>query len=282
MNQEEQNYLDLVQDIIENGEKRTTRNDSITRSLFAKSLSFNLENDTLPLLTTKKVFFRGVVEELLWFLRGQTNSRILEEKGVNIWKGHSSKPHLDSCGLYDYEEGECGPIYGSQWRNWGSSGIDQIKEVVNGIKNDPYSRRHVISAWNVSDLKKMCLPPCHILAQFFVDNDKGLTCQFYQRSCDIGLGVPFNIASYATLTHLIAHLTGCNAKKLVQVMGDAHVYESHVDALREQAKLDPFTFPKLKMKRKMTSVKDLEALIFEDFLLEKYNSHQTIKMKMVV
>ncbi len=285
---EEEQYLELIKDVIKNGVKRATRNGSVTRSLFGKTMTFSLENGTLPLLTTKKVFFRGVVEELLWFLRGETDSKILEAKGVNIWKGHTSREHLDSCGLTAYNVGEAGPIYSSQWRSWGKStqagldGEDQIQSLIEGLKKDPFGRRHIVSAWNVSQLADMALPPCHVLFQFYVDNQRGLHCQFYQRSADIGLGVPFNIASYALLTHIIAKVTNLEPKRLIQVIGDAHVYEDHVEALSKQAMLVPKPFPKFSLGVEIDSEADFDSLRFEHFKVENYGCHPTVKMKMIV
>lgn len=280
MDFEEKQYLDLVKDVIQNGEKRSTRNGAFTRSLFGRTMTFDLKNNRFPLLTTKKVFFKGVVEELLWFLRGESDSKILEEKGVNIWKGHTSREHLDACGLFENEEGDAGPIYGTQWRNW--DGIDQIANLITGLQKDPYGRRHILSAWNVRALTKMALPPCHILSQFYVSSEGGLSCQFYQRSADIGLGVPFNIASYALLTLIVASVSNLKSEKVICVFGDVHAYENHVYALEKQIRLKPYLFPTIELRKQLATVSDIGSLQKEDFFLQNYKYHPKVKMKMVV
>uniref|UniRef100_A0A182TA77 Thymidylate synthase n=1 Tax=Anopheles maculatus TaxID=74869 RepID=A0A182TA77_9DIPT len=252
-------------------------------------MRFSLRNGVIPLLTTKKVFFRGVAEELLWFVKGSTNAKELQAKGIRIWDGNSTREYLDSCGFTDREEGDLGPVYGFQWRHFGATyktchddytgqGIDQLAKVIDTLKNNPYDRRIIMSAWNPSDIPNMALPPCHCLAQFFVA-DGELSCQMYQRSADVGLGVPFNIASYSLLTHMIAHVTGLKAGEFIHTTGDTHIYLNHVDALREQIERTPEKFPTLVIKRKVESIDDFN---FADFEIMNYNPQSAIKMKMAV
>lgn len=262
---EEHQYLSLVSRAICDGEMRPDRTGTGTLSLFAPQpgLSFSLRNGTLPLLTTKRVFMRGVLEELLWFVAGKTDSKLLTDRGVHIWDGNGSKEFLKSRGLGHRREGDLGPVYGFQWRHFGAEytdcdadyrgkGVDQLAEVIDKIKNNPTDRRIIMSAWNPKDLSQMALPPCHMFCQFYVSlpsatensNKTGrpeLSCHMYQRSCDLGLGVPFNIASYALLTHMVAHVTGCEAKELTLAMGDAHVYRDHVEPLKGEYPLKSST-----------------------------------------
>uniref|UniRef100_A0A182RJR0 Thymidylate synthase n=1 Tax=Anopheles funestus TaxID=62324 RepID=A0A182RJR0_ANOFN len=288
-NVEEQAYLQLIRDIIDKGSKRLDRTGVGTLSIFGSQMRFSLRDGTIPLLTTKKVFFRGVAEELLWFIKGSTNAKELQDKGIHIWDGNSTREYLDSCGFTDREEGDLGPVYGFQWRHFGAKyktchddytgqGIDQLAEVIHKIKNNPYDRRIIMSAWNPSDIPNMALPPCHCLAQFFVGNGE-LSCQMYQRSADVGLGVPFNIASYSLLTHMIAHVTGLKAGEFVHTTGDTHIYLNHVDALREQIERTPSKFPSLIIKRKVEAIDDFN---FADFEIVNYNPQSAIKMKMAV
>ncbi|XP_049295042.1 thymidylate synthase [Anopheles funestus] len=288
-NVEEQAYLQLIRDIIDKGSKRLDRTGVGTLSIFGSQMRFSLRDGTIPLLTTKKVFFRGVAEELLWFIKGSTNAKELQDKGIRIWDGNSTREYLDSCGFTDREEGDLGPVYGFQWRHFGAKyktchddytgqGIDQLAEVIHKIKNNPYDRRIIMSAWNPSDIPNMALPPCHCLAQFFVGNGE-LSCQMYQRSADVGLGVPFNIASYSLLTHMIAHVTGLKAGEFVHTTGDTHIYLNHVDALREQIERTPSKFPSLIIKRKVEAIDDFN---FADFEIVNYNPQSAIKMKMAV
>lgn len=214
---DEKQYLDLIRRIIATGNRRGDRTGVGTLSIFGAQMRFNLRNG-FPLLTTKRVFWRAVAEELLWFIRGSTNAKDLQEKNIHIWDGNSTREFFDSMGFTDREEGDLGPVYGFQWRHFGAEyktchddysgqGIDQLEEIINTIRTRPYDRRIIMSAWNAVDLPKMALPPCHCLVQFYVANGE-LSCQLYQRSADMGLGVPFNIASYALLTYMIAHITG--------------------------------------------------------------------------
>lgn len=245
--------------------------------------------DALPLLTTKRVFWKGVVEELLWFIKGSTNAKELSKKCVKIWEGNGSREFLDKHGFHDREEGDLGPIYGFQWRHFGAQytdmhadytgqGIDQLREVINRIKTNPNDRRIIMSAWNPVDLPKMALPPCHCFVQFYV-SDFELSCMLFQRSGDVGLGVPFNIASYSLLTHMIAHVTGLKAGEFVHVIGDAHIYLNHVSALEEQITRQPRQFPKLIIKNK---IDDIDKFTAEDFEVVGYNPHPTIKMEMAL
>jgi len=282
-------YLNLVARIMRDGVGREDRTGVGTISLFGPQMRFNLRNGVLPLLTTKKTFWRGLAVELLWFISGSTNARVLSEQGIKIWDANGSRDFLDSRGLVDREEGDLGPVYGFQWRHFGATyvdmhhdytgkGVDQLKEVIRQIRENPTSRRIVMSAWNPADLDAMALPPCHMFAQFYVSKGE-LSCQLYQRSADMGLGVPFNIASYALLTHLIAKCTGLKAGELVHTIGDAHVYLNHVDALREQLTRRPFPFPTLTMEG---DEDDVDAIRYEDLVLKGYRCHPPIKMAMAV
>ncbi|KAJ2900861.1 Thymidylate synthase [Coemansia aciculifera] len=293
-NSEESQYLDLVRHILSSGELRDDRTGTGTLAVFAPpQLRFNLADDVFPLLTTKRVFWRGVVEELLWFIRGQTDAHILSDRGVHIWDGNGSRAFLDSRGLSAYREGDLGPVYGFQWRHFGAAyesadsppagGVDQLADVIRKIRETPTDRRIIMTAWNPADLHKMALPPCHMFAQFFVSHpgtpQATLSCQMYQRSCDIGLGVPFNIASYALLTRIIAHYTGLKPGWFVHCMGDTHVYSNHVDALKTQVERVPRPFPKLVIKRMPDNIEDFEI---EDFELVGYNPHGKLPMEMAV
>ncbi|KAL3597367.1 hypothetical protein D5086_009004 [Populus alba] len=285
---EEYLYLRMVQDIISDGNLKDDRTGTGTLSKFGCQMRFNLRIN-FPLLTTKKVFWRGVVEELLWFISGSTSAKVLQEKGIHIWDGNASRDYLDSIGLKDREEGDLGPVYGFQWRHFGArytdmhgdytgQGFDQLLDVIDKIKNNPNDRRIIISAWNPSDLKLMALPPCHMFAQFYVANGE-LSCQMYQRSADMGLGVPFNIASYALLTCIIAHVCDLIPGDFVHVIGDAHVYHTHIRPLQEQLRKLPKPFPILKIN---SEKKDIDTFVAADFKLMGYDPHQKIEMKMAV
>jgi thymidylate synthase len=284
---DENKYLDVLREILNNGTLRKTRN-SNTLSLFSVKLDFDIKN-SFPLLTTKKVYWKGVVEELLWFIRGDTNSKHLEEVKVGIWKGNSSREFLDKVGLDDYEEGDCGPIYGFQWRyfnsdykgcnyNYNGTGIDQLQNCIDLINNDPFSRRIFMSAWNPIQLKKMCLPPCHVSYQFYVSNDNGLSCILYQRSGDMFLGIPFNIASVSLLVYILAYITGKTPDKISLVIGDAHIYEDHIEQVKEQLNRTTYNFPKLNIKHKKSNINEYT---FEDFELIDYKCHPIIKAPMI-
>lgn len=288
-NKEEYQYLELATKIMTEGVRRSDRTNTGTLSIFGAQMRFSLRDDVLPLLTTKKVFWRGVVEELLWFIRGSTNTSELAANKVHIWDNNGSREFLDSVGLHDREEGDLGPIYGFQWRHFGAryidchasyngQGVDQLQRCIDTIKHNPTDRRIVMSAWNPIDLDKMALPPCHIMCQFYVANDE-LSCQMYQRSADVGLGVPFNIASYALLTRIVAQVCGLKPGDFVHTLGDAHVYENHVEALKQQIARTPKPFPKLKINPFKTNIDSFEV---SDFELVGYNPHSSIKMKMAV
>ncbi|XP_042397666.1 putative bifunctional dihydrofolate reductase-thymidylate synthase [Zingiber officinale] len=285
---EEYVYLGLVEDIIHNGAQRNDRTGTGTLSKFGCQMRFNLRR-SFPLLTTKRVFWRGVVEELLWFISGSTNAKVLQEKGIHIWDGNASREYLDSIGLIDREEGDLGPVYGFQWRHFGAEytnmyadytgkGFDQLLDVIDKIKHNPDDRRIILSAWNPSDLKKMALPPCHMFAQFYVANGE-LSCQMYQRSADMGLGVPFNIASYSLLTCMIAQVCDLSPGDFVHVIGDAHVYRTHVRPLEEQLQKQPKLFPVLKLN---PLKKDMDSFVASDIKLFGYAPHNKIEMKMAI
>ncbi|KAI0806234.1 thymidylate synthase/dCMP hydroxymethylase domain-containing protein [Irpex lacteus] len=294
---DEYQYLELIRRVLDTGAVRPDRTGTGTLSLFAPpNLRFSLADATLPLLTTKRTFLRGILEELLWFVRGATDSKLLSGKGVKIWDGNGSREFLDKRGLSHRREGDLGPVYGFQWRHFGAKyencdkdytgeGVDQLKECIRKIKEDPTDRRIILSAWNPADIPQMALPPCHMMCQFYVNlpsspSDKPkLSCLMYQRSADLGLGIPFNIASYALLTHMIAKVTDTEPHELIIQLGDAHVYRDHVDALKVQLEREPRPFPKLRWKR---DVKDIDDFVSEDFVVEGYDPHPTIAMKMSV
>lgn len=294
---EEQQYLDLIQRAIERGAVRPDRTGTGTLALFAPNpLRFSLADGVLPLLTTKRVFLRGIIAELLWFVKGSTDSTLLSSQGVKIWDGNGSRAFLDSRGLSHRREGDLGPVYGFQWRHFGAKyvdcdtdytgqGVDQLAEVIRKIKEDPTDRRIILSAWNPADLSLMALPPCHMFCQFFVqlpDETHArprLSCLMYQRSADLGLGIPFNIASYALLTCMIAHVTNTEPHELCIQLGDAHVYRDHVEALQTQLQRTPRPFPTLRIQRTVTDIDDFKA---DDFVVEGYKPYPTIEMKMSV
>lgn len=286
---EESRYLRELQDILENGETRNTRN-ATTISKFSVKLDFDIRH-SFPLLTTKKVFWKGVVHELLWFIQGNTNSKILEKQNVNIWKANSSREFLDMHQLNEYEEGDCGPIYGFQWRHFGAkyNGMhshykdsvgseDQLQNCIHLIKTDPSSRRIFMSAWNPLQLKEMCLPPCHVSYQFYVSMENELSCIMYQRSGDMFLGIPFNIASVALLTYIIANMTDTKPGSISIVIGDAHIYNNHIDQVKTQLQRTPYSFPTLKINQKLENINDYRI---EHFELENYQYHDPIKADMV-
>jgi len=286
---EECQYLNHIDKIIKHGFKKSDRTGVGTYSLFGAQMRYSLRNGVFPLLTTKRVFWRAVVEELLWFIRGSTNAKELQEKNIRIWDGNSSRQFLDSLGFSDRVEGDLGPVYGFQWRHFGApyvdmntdyagQGIDQLQQVINTVKSNPHDRRIIMCAWNPVDIPKMALPPCHCLVQFYVAEDE-LHCQLYQRSADMGLGVPFNIASYALLTYMIAKVTGLKPGEFIHTMGDSHVYCNHVAALKEQLKRKPRPFPTLHINREVQNIEDFQ---FEDFELRNYRPYPKIDMEMAV
>jgi dihydrofolate reductase / thymidylate synthase len=288
-NPEESQYLDLIEKILKDGEVKEDRTGVGTISIFGAQMRFSLRNGRMPLLTTKRVFWRGVCEELLWFLRGETDARLLSDKGVKIWDDNGSRAFLDSRGLTENEVGDLGPVYGFQWRHFGAEykgrdsdyhgkGVDQIKQIVETLRKNPSDRRILLSAWNPCAINKMALPPCHIMAQFYVSRGE-LSCMMYQRSCDMGLGVPFNIASYSLLTILLAKASGLRPGEFVHTLGDAHVYRNHVDALREQLTRVPRPFPYIKFVREREHLEDYEC---GDMEIVDYNPYPAIKMEMAV
>ena len=285
---EELQYLDLIREIIEEGNVKGDRTGTGTISKFGKQMRFDLRRN-FPLLTTKRVFWRGVAEELLWFVGGRTSAKELQDKDIHIWDGNGSREYLDSVGLGHREEGDLGPVYGFQWRHFGAEykdmhadyegqGVDQLAEVIDKIKNNPNDRRILLTAWNPAALKQMALPPCHMFCQFYVANGE-LSCQMYQRSCDMGLGVPFNIASYSLLTCMIAQVCGLKPGDFVHCCGDTHVYSNHVEPLMRQLENEPRPFPILKIN---PDKKDIDSFEFSDFTIEGYDPHPKIEMKMAV
>ena len=261
-------YLDLMRYVRESGTEKGDRTGTGTLSVFGYQMRFNLE-DGFPLVTTKKVHLKSIIYELLWFLKGSTNIDYLKEHGVSIWDDWAD------------ERGELGPVYGAQWRSWPTQdgdSIDQISEVINQIKTNPNSRRLIVSAWNVSQIDNMALPPCHALFQFYVAEGK-LSCQLYQRSADIFLGVPFNIASYALLVLMIAKVTGLTPGDFVHTLGDAHLYLNHLSQVDEQLKRKSFPIPKMQITKDVTNILDLE---YEDFSLKGYESHPHISAPVAV
>jgi len=260
-----QNYLQLLQYILNHGVDKEDRTGTGTRSVFGYQMRFSL-SEGFPLLTTKKVHLKSVIYELLWFLRGDTNVKYLNSHGVSIWDEWADG------------NGDLGPVYGKQWRSWGTADgqqIDQIALLLKELKENPDGRRHIISAWNVAELDKMALPPCHALFQFYVSADgKKLSCQLYQRSADIFLGVPFNIASYALLLEMVAHVTGYQAAEFVHTFGDAHIYLNHLDQIKLQLSREPRPLPKLSFKR---DVKDIFDFKYDDFVITGYDPHPLIK-----
>jgi thymidylate synthase len=268
LNPAEQQYLDLLAHVLERGARKTDRTGTGTLSVFGAQMRFGLA-ERFPLLTTKKLHFKSILYELLWFLRGETNVRWLQERGVTIWDEWADAA------------GELGPVYGYQWRHWRTPDgreIDQIRQVVEAIRARPDSRRHLVTAWNPADVERMALPPCHALFQFYVADGR-LSCQMYQRSADLFLGVPFNIASYAALTLMVAQVTGLRPGEFVHVLGDAHLYLNHLAQAREQLARAPRDFPVLRLN---PEVRDLFAFRYEDFALEGYNPHPAIKAPIAV
>tara|TARA_B100001175_G_C19507696_1_gene641853 strand:- start:1303 stop:2127 length:825 start_codon:yes stop_codon:yes gene_type:complete len=271
-------YLDLVKHVMQSGNEKSDRTGTGTKSVFGYQMRFDL-SEGFPMLTTKKLHLKSIVYELLWFLKGDTNTKFLKENGVKIWDEWANS------------SGDLGPVYGHQWRNWNDNGIDQIVDVIENLKTNPDSRRMIVTAWNPSVLPdtkisfeenvkngKAALPPCHAFFQFYVHDNK-LSCQLYQRSADIFLGVPFNIASYALLTEMIAHVCNYKTGEFVHTFGDAHIYNNHIEQLELQTSRKPRNLPVLKIKRKVENIFDFK---FEDFEILNYNPHPHIKGKVAV
>jgi len=256
-------YLGLLEHVLKNGVEKRDRTGTGTISVFGYQMRFNLE-DGFPVLTTKKLHLRSIIHELLWFISGDTNIKYLQDNGVRIWNEWADK------------DGNLGPVYGYQWRSWPSADgrkTDQLNEVIENIKRSPDSRRLIVSAWNVGELDKMALPPCHILFQFYVSAGK-LSCQLYQRSCDIFLGIPFNIASYSLLTMMIARVTDLKAGEFIHTLGDAHIYLNHIDQVKLQLTREPYPLPVMEIN---PDVKDINQFRYEDFKLKDYIAHPGIK-----
>lgn len=257
-------YLEMLDYIMKNGESKKDRTNTGTISTFGYQNRYNL-NEGFPLLTTKKVHFKSVVHELLWFIKGDTNVKYLQDNGVRIWNEWAD------------ENGNLGPVYGAQWRAWenkGGQSIDQLQVLIENLKKDPYSRRHIISAWNVGELDNMALVPCHAFVQFYVNEKKELSCQLYQRSADAFLGVPFNIASYALLTMMIAQVCDLKLGDFVHSFGDLHIYNNHIEQVKLQLSRKPYALPKVKLN---SNVKNIEDYVYEDIELIDYESHPLIK-----
>jgi len=288
---QEYSYLNLLKEILNNGEKRSDRTNTGVLSLFGKRMEFDLTKE-FPLITTKRMWMKGIIEELLFFISGKTNSLLLESKGVNIWKGNTNKEYLEENNL-PWNVGDMGPLYPFQWRHAGEKyegcdkkyqGIDQLQQLINNIIIDPFSRRHIISAWDVANIKNMVLPPCHCLVQFYVggdsdNNPKYLDCCLTQRSGDMFLGIPFNIASYSLLTYIICHLTNLTPRKFIHNLGDAHIYINHVEQIKEQLSRIPLPFPQLSINRNSKNIDDIKI---EDINLINYDSWEPIKGIMAI
>jgi thymidylate synthase len=288
-NKEEYQYLNILRNIFKFGNKRRDRTGTGNTSLFGVQMRFSLRDNSFPLLTTKRVFYRGIAEELFWFIRGSTNAKELQDRDVHIWDGNSSREYLDSIGLNQHEVGDLGPVYGFQWRHYGAQyvdmntdysgqGVDQLAIVIENIKKRPEDRRLIMTAWNPRDIPFMALPPCHCICQFYVA-DGELSCHMYQRSADMGLGVPFNIGSFSLLTIMIAHVTGLRPGEFVHTIGDAHIYQLHNDALKLQLQRKPRPFPQIYIKGEVNNIEDFK---FDNFELKGYNPHKKIEMELAI
>ena len=302
---EEYQYLNQIENILENGFEEEGRN-GVTKSIFGNMMRFSLKDGKIPILTTKKTAWKTCLKELLWFIRGETDVKKLQDQGVHIWDGNSSREYLDSRGLNLYPEGIIGPIYGYQWRNFNANyncfigkkmldndekdifknriefkGIDQLQNIIDQLKNPETrnNRRLVLTAWNPAQLDQMALPPCHILCQFNVHDGNKLSCSMYQRSVDTMLGQPFNIASYSFLTHLIAKHCGLEAYEFIYFMGNCHIYAEHIEGAKKQITKVPYVFPTVSINQIRENINDYQL---EDFTIHDYQSHEEIKMKMVV
>ena len=263
-----QQYLDLMKKILDEGVEKSDRTGTGTKSIFGHQMHFDL-SEGFPLVTTKKIHLKSIIHELIWFLKGSTNIKYLKENGVSIWDEWAD------------ESGELGPVYGAQWRSWPNPGkepIDQIRNLIDGLKNDPDSRRHIVSGWNPTLIDQMALPPCHTLFQFYVANGN-LSCQLYQRSADVFLGVPFNIASYALLTHMVAQVCELKPYRFVHTLGDAHLYLNHLDQANLQLTRDPKSLPRLKLNKKVKEISDFK---YEDIEILDYEFHPLISAPIAV
>lgn len=285
-------YLRLASKVLTYGDERHNRTDINTLSIFGEQISFDISHN-VPLLTTKRVAWKSCIEELLWFMRGDTDANILKEKKVNIWNGNSSREFLDNVGLTHLDEGDCGANYSFQWRFSGQKYVDcntpyvrktkydQINNIINLLRTDPFSRRIFLSAWNPLDLENTVLPPCHVSAQFYVDNNRRLSCHMYQRSCDVFLGLPFNIFSYTVLTYILAKKCNMTPNKLVISLGDTHIYKNHIEQVKEQTNRTILAYPLLKLSDEIHS-KEIEDITIDDFELIGYFPHNSIKAPMAV
>jgi thymidylate synthase len=291
---EENQYLNLIDDILSEGMREEGRNGTTLVAVGA-AMHFSLNDRRVPFLTTKRLAWKTCLKELLWFIRGETDNALLQAQGVHIWDGNASREFLDSRGLTDRVEGDLGPIYGFQWRNFGGDydckgsndnkdeslrkGVDQLQIIIDALKDPEQrtSRRLIMTAWNPCQLNEMALPPCHVLMQFHVTEGTRLSCSLYQRSGDVGLGVPFNIASYSMLTHLLAHHCGLDAHEFIYHLGNAHIYDDHVSALQLQATREPHEFPRIAIRALHDDIDDYEV---GDFEVQRYQCHDTIAMAM--
>ena len=285
---EEEQYLQLIKDLFENSSIENGRNGD-TFCDIGSAMYFSLENNKIPILTTKKVAMKTCLKELLWFIKGQTNNKLLKEQKVHIWDLNGTKEFLESRGL-SYEEDDLGPVYGHQWRffnapytscheDYRNKGIDQLEKVIQDLKNPEtrYSRRHIVSAWNPCQLNEMALPPCHVLFQFHVTRGNKLSCSLYQRSGDVGLGVPFNIMSYAAFTILIAKHCDLEPYEFIYYLANTHIYKEHEQALRKQITREPYPFPSMRIREKRQNINDY---VLDDFEIKDYQYHESIKMNM--
>jgi thymidylate synthase len=291
----ESQYLHMIKNIMKNGIKEKGRN-GITYTQIGGIMRFPLENNEIPFMTTKKLAWKVCLKELLWFMRGETDNKILQNENVKIWNGNGTRDFLDSRGLHNLRDNDLGPVYGHQWRYWNAKyspmgceddykgqGIDQLKNIIDDLKESKKtgesSRRLIMTAWNPEQINEMALPPCHVLSQFHLTEGDKLSCTLYQRSADMGLGVPFNIASYAFLTHIIAKMCDLKPKEFVHFLGNAHIYDDHIESLRTQIIKEPFEPPTLEIVQKRDKIEDY---ILSDFKINNYNYHDTINMKMRV
>ena len=286
---DEHQYMNLIEDILTSGKEQEGRN-GVTKAIFGTAMHFSLEDGTVPFLTTKRLAWKTCLKELLWFIKGDTDNKHLKDQKVHIWDANGSRDFLDSRGLINREEDDLGPIYGFQWRHFNAEytnsgedytdkGVDQLKLIIKALKDpkERYSRRLILTAWNPCQLNEMALPPCHILAQFSVIENNKLCCSLYQRSGDVGLGVPFNIASYSLFTHILAKHCGLEASEFYYYIGNTHIYDDHYKPLMEQITRNPYPFPKLTILNNYDSIDDYKV---EDFKIEKYQYHASIKMNM--
>lgn len=286
----ERQYLNLIKNIIRTGNKVVGRNGPVYSKL-GVMMQYNLRDGQMPLITTKKLAWKTCLRELLWFIKGVPDNNLLTKNNVKIWNGNSTREYLDSVGLEHYREGELGPIYGYQWRNWNKpyvgidkadvsnkGGIDQLQNIIDALKDKEkrHSRRLIMTAWNPEQIEEMALPPCHVLSQFHVSEQNELSCTLYQRSGDVGLGIPFNIASYSFLTHILAKHTGLYPGKFIHFIADAHIYEEHIPELNEQIRKKPFLFPSILVNKR----DDIEDYSMNDIKIFNYRYHKGNKMRM--